>query len=322
MESELYSILEGALRNQGFPVVGGVDYDLALETYRDHAQRYENWIQRGMAAEMGYLVRGVDFRKDPKKLFPELSSILTVLSPYPVQPVCGQEVAGQQVKYSRYLNGPDYHEVMKSKLTEAMKEAQQSITDFKFKVCVDTSAVLEKTWASLTGLGWIGKNTLLIHPQWGSYTFIGVVFTNQALHRAPRLHKDFCGQCTRCLKACPTGAILETHEVDASKCISYLTLEKRGPFEKSVNLAQYVAGCDICQEVCPFNTKISTKNTATGVADYLITNLEVLFHETLEEYKKRIKGTALSRIKYPDFQRNLEQFRESSLVSNHKNKLD
>lgn len=299
-------LVKNSLKLQGFPEVGYLDYSLSLEQYREHLSRYESWIARGMHGEMGYLERGLDFRSNPHKLFPDLESVFVVLSSYPTY-----KIEGDGIRYARYLNGPDYHDVLKTRLNAALISAQEKIPELKFKVCVDTSAVLERTWAALSGLGWIGKNTLLIHPKLGSYVFIGVVFTNLQTGAAPSLQPDYCGRCTRCLDACPTEAILSTHEVDSRKCISYLTLEKRGEFKFAAeNLAPnfngYIAGCDICQEVCPFNTKPVKNETAPpSVANYLVCNLETLQNETEDGYKKRVKDTALSRIKFTDFKRNL-----------------
>jgi epoxyqueuosine reductase len=164
--------------------------------------------------------------------------------------------------------------------------------------------VLERTWAVLAGLGWIGKNTLLIHPQLGSYVFIGVVFLSREFGFLPEPLKDYCGPCTRCLGACPVGALAD-HDLDSRKCISYLTLEKRGPFQEKPELHGYVAGCDLCQEVCPYNTKAVRRTPVAGLAPHLVLDAAKLERETESEYRERIRGTALSRVKFPDFKRNL-----------------
>ena len=186
------------------------------------------------------------------------------------------------------------------------------MSDLKWKVCVDTSAVLERTWGAITGLGWLGKNTLLIHPKHGSYFFIGVAFLNLASENPPRLLANYCGSCTRCLHSCPTEAFREPGRLDARKCISYLTLEKRGAFspdeEKRVASSNWVAGCDICQEVCPFNQKparlpdppMQGKDSVSDQHDWA-----QLLNESDAEYETRIKNTALDRVSREQFKRNL-----------------
>jgi epoxyqueuosine reductase len=190
----------------------------------------------------------------------------------------------------------------------------ESLSQLKWKVCVDTSAVLERAWAELTGLGWIGKNTLLIHPRLGSYVFIGVAFLNRSFHRGPRTQKNLCGNCARCLQGCPTRAFPEPGVLDARACISYLTLEKRGEFNENENQlvasTGFVAGCDICQEVCPFNYKPakaaeSPQKTDPSLAQRLPSDWDKLLEETEQAYRERTRGTALARIKPTDFQRNV-----------------
>ncbi len=291
-----------ALSDSGFPVSGVVDFSRAKDIYSTHAERYREWISRGLHGDMHYLDRGLARRLDPTLVFPELKSVIAVLKPYPPHPVGTEEL-----RYARYLNGPDYHDTLKDSLEAAFQSLRKQghlPEGFRYKICVDTSAVLERTWAMLCGLGWIGKNTLLIHPALGSYVFIGVVFTNQEFGESPKILKDYCGNCSRCLSACPTGA-LQSHELDSKKCISYLTLEKRGEWSEQIPTAGFVAGCDLCQEACPYNLKIVKNTPDSGVAGYLVTDEAALLQETESEYSARILGTALERIRYPDFKRNL-----------------
>lgn len=306
-----YALLEKALLEQGFAQVGVVDYEQAIPLLQPHFERYRDWIRRGLHGEMGYLERGQDRRLNPKLVFSDLKSVITVMLPYDSRAV---EVEG--VRYSRYLNGPDYHDDLKDRMQRALAPFREQMS---YKICVDTSAVLERSWAALTGLGWIGKNTMLIHPQWGSYFFIGVIFTDQSFGRAPQLLKDYCGHCTRCLDACPTQAFLRPHDLDARRCVSYLTLEKRGPWSGAIHeqVAQsgFVAGCDICQEVCPYNTK-AVRNAQDQWGPFqlnptLALGRDRLQSETLEEYQSRIQKSALSRIKFEDFKRNLSSLLET-----------
>ncbi len=298
-----FSSILPAFEAEGFPLAGAVDFNLAKNYYAEHANRYQEWIQSQKQGEMAYLERGLARRLDPKLVFPELKSVIVVAKPY-----SPHAVESNGLRYARYLNGPDYHEEMQAALSRSFKTLSEGCLlppDFKFKICVDTSAVLERTWAAICGLGWIGKNTLLINPQLGSYLFLGVIFTNAQFNESPKLLKDYCGNCTRCLSACPTGA-LSNHDLDARKCISYLTLEKRGEWEQKYPLKGFLAGCDLCQEVCPYNTK-PVRNVPLGVqASYLELDQATLQNETEEQYRERVSGTALSRIKYQDFKRNLK----------------
>lgn len=290
-----FETLQQQLHARNFPLVGAVDYEDVAPLYSQHGERYREWINRSFQGEMEYLRRGLDRRLDPKKVFPALESAIVVARQYPVHPV-----GNENLRYARYLNGQDYHETMKEDL-----EAVFSNSGLKYKVCVDTSAVLERTWAVLAGLGWIGKNTLLIHPQLGSYLFLAVVFTDRRFHQPLKPLKDYCGNCEKCMKACPTQAIVAEHDLDARKCVSYLTLEKRGEWSEPVNTAGFLAGCDVCQEVCPYNTKPVKYASAPEIASYLLLDEEKLLQETEEEYRKRVDGTALTRVKYQDFRRNL-----------------
>jgi len=296
-------------------LVGAVDYSLAQPIYQEHASRYEKWVANQSHDQMKYLERGLDRRLNPKLVFPELEGVIAVARPYAAQPV-GSSAPGE-VRYARYLNGIDYHENMKQDLERTMEQLKSTLQfpeNFSYKVCVDTSAVLERTWAVLTGLGWIGKNTLLIHPQLGSYLFLGVIFTNAKFEKSPTRLKDYCGNCTRCLQSCPTQAFTEPHYLESKKCISYLTLEKRGTWEQKIDTKGFVAGCDICQEVCPYNTKAAKSAESEESAAYLVKDLTILSKETPEEYQKRVAGTALSRVKYDDFQRNLKAVISSTEV--------
>jgi len=298
--SNLFSELKRQLIEKNFPLVGAVDYDDIDGLYETHGQRYQNWIDRSFHGEMNYLARGLDRRLNPKLVFPALEGAIVVARPYPVQPV-----GDGNLRYARYLNGPDYHEKMREDL-ESVFSNVGSNTGFSYKICVDTSAVLERTWAVLAGIGWIGKNTLLINPHFGSYLFLAVIFTNQRFNQRLQLQKDYCGSCERCMTACPTQAIVSAHDLDARKCVSYLTLEKRGEWSEQIDTKGYLAGCDLCQEVCPFNVKPVKYALPGEISPHLVLDANQLMNESEEEYSVRVKDTALSRVKYRDFRRNLK----------------
>jgi epoxyqueuosine reductase len=267
---------------------------------------------------MHYLTRGRDRRADPRLVMPTAQSIFTVMLPYRKTPA-GSTDPSRGPRYARYLHGRDYHLDMTERLERvAIRARQETGAPLEFKACVDTSAVLERSWAALAGLGWIGKNTLLIHPKLGSYFFLGSLLLSEPLGRGPSPLPDYCGSCTRCLHACPTRALPAPRELDSNRCISYWTLEKRG--DLTLNAADqkamgtWIAGCDLCQEVCPFNLKAARAETspppdpgAIGLDDW-----ESLTMEAEADYRVRVRESSLNRVKPAQFARNLTIARANS----------
>jgi epoxyqueuosine reductase len=311
------SLIEGA-KQAGFPLAGALDLDSALASggaLAGHVERYDRWLDNGYAGEMNYLERGRDRRADPRRVFPSAKSILCVAIPYS-RGVAGAQSLNEGPRYARYLRGRDYHLAISEKLEAVMQGLNRDLLavgqkGLNWKVCVDTSAVLERSWAALAGLGWIGKNTLLIHPKLGSYLFLAEVLIDTKVNRGPVPIPNLCGHCDRCLKSCPTGAFVEPGQLDSKKCISYWTLEKRGalPLNESerANSSGWIAGCDICQEVCPFNIKPAREvESVAAASDVTTTNgwLELL-RESAEGYRERVKDSALNRVKPEQFSRNL-----------------
>lgn len=301
---ENLQLLKHCFNSAGFPLVGVVDFEAALPLYQQHVERYRAWLARGAHARMGYLERGMKFREDPRALFPALKSVIAFARPYDVSPS-----QSQSLKYARYLRNRDYHQEMLEGAERALRrmvEENLIPKDAQTKVCVDTSAVLERAWSEICGLGWIGKNTLLIHPKLGSFTFLGVIFTDVSFGAQPNLLPNYCGNCTRCISDCPTQA-LGPQGLESSKCIAYRTLEHRGPWEDDLDHQGYLAGCDICQEVCPFNRKVLKElGHSSGQLDPALSHDEqLLVEESREDYRKRVSESALKRVKYDDFKRNL-----------------
>ena len=266
---------------------------------------------------MLYLVRGRDRRADPRLVYPKAQSILCVALPYPAQPA-GSHSPGEGVRYARYTRGIDYHSRMPGMLEDCLESVRAKLLAhgeprLEWKVCVDTSALLERTWAALAGIGWIGKNGMLIHPKHGSYLLLGFALLDRKVENGPQPLPNFCGSCTRCLEGCPTQAFVAPTVVDAKKCISYWTLEKRGPLELDESqrraMGNWVAGCDICQEVCPFNTKPTKAVTGLGAVEEgaaAVWRFDELLEESEESYRARIRDSSLNRVKPADFRRNLE----------------
>lgn len=310
---QLYELLLECARTEGFPLVNALDLDSVGDVFPKHVARFDQWLAQGHDAEMGYLKRGRDRRADPRQVLPDAQSILCVAIPYEANPA-GRLNPKDGPRYARYLRRQDYHEDIAARLERVMKRVIELYSSkLTYKVCVDTSAVLERSWAALAGLGWIGKNTLLIHPQLGSYLFLGEVLLSEKVGQGPQPLPNYCGNCTRCLTACPTKALIEPGTLKSNQCIAYWTLEKRGKLSLSEDdkdkIGTWIAGCDICQEVCPFNTKATNKtnNKSEKQPDspLLLSHWVTLLEESTAAYQERVKHSALSRVKPAQFSRNL-----------------
>ena len=228
----------------------GVARATALET---ESANMERWLDEGHEGEMGYLTRNKEKRYDPRRLVEGTKSIVTVLYNYFPQQPLGD---GEHYKIAKYAYGTDYHDVLKRKLRQLLETIEtQSGRLEGVRVFVDSAPVLDRAWAVRCGLGFIGKNTTLIHPKKGSFFFIGHLFLPLDLTETGHDMTNRCGRCTKCIDACPTGALESPFHIDARKCISYLTIEYKGSLagldrEKSKG---WMYGCDICQDVCPYN---------------------------------------------------------------------
>ena len=217
----------------------------------DEAKHLDTWLKRGYQGKMDYLERHFDKRLDPRKLVPGAQSVISLLYNYAPKKDVTDKVP---YKIARYAYGRDYHFVIKDKLVQFMDRMKVSIGNIEGRVFVDSAPVHERAWASKSGLGWVGKNTLLINKDAGSYFFLAELILDLKLESDGPI-KDYCGTCTKCMDACPTDAIAESYIVDGSRCISYLTIELKDeiPTEFRNKMEGWTFGCDICQEVCPWN---------------------------------------------------------------------
>jgi epoxyqueuosine reductase len=259
-------------------------------------ERFRDWAQRGLAGEMRYLTdHRADVRADVENLLPGVKSVISVGMLYGRS---GGGIAG-------YAHGEDYHTVMRRGL-ESLAARLSEFAEFEWRACVDTAPLLERSVAREAGLGWIGKNTCLISQEKGSYFLLGELLTTLEIETDVALDSpppDRCGTCTRCIDACPTQAIVPSKEggfeLDARACISYFTIELRGavPEEFRTAIGGNVFGCDICQDVCPWNRKAEASASAVS--------LEELAGLTQAEFRGRFRGTAVSRAKYAGFLRNV-----------------
>jgi epoxyqueuosine reductase len=217
---------------------------------------FAEWVARGHAGEMAYLTSQVERRSDLRAAFPWARSVLSVALQYDTPHPYSTSAPGGRGWIARYAWGDDYHEVMKALLLRVLERLRAEAGPFEARAYVDTGPIVERAYAAAAGLGAWGKNTCLLHPEHGSWFFLGEIVTELDLPAdAPR--PDMCGSCTACLEACPTGALPAPYTLDATRCISYLTIELKGaiPEERRAGVGRHVFGCDICQDVCPWNRR-------------------------------------------------------------------
>jgi len=269
--------------------------------------RLNDWLDRGFHGKMAWLEREPDKRTDPRLLFPEAKSVIVVALNYFTKHK--HEKNADEGKISRYAWGDDYHDIVREKLTELLDWIKSENPTAAGKICVDTAPMMDKAWAVRAGLGWLGKHTNLITTDVGSWVFIGEILLNLELDYDTALVDDHCGTCTACLDACPTGAIVEPYVVDSQKCISYATIELRDdtlPTEIATNLDGWFYGCDICQDVCPWNrfetqtaeTRFEPRDGQTSIV------LDEVLSLTPETYAERFRRTAIKRAKLAGLKRN------------------
>ena len=275
------------------------------EFLEEEAPRLETWLKAGMHGKMEYMENHFDKRLNPTLLVDGAKSVISLLYNYYPE----QTQVSAAPKISKYAYGYDYHDVIKEKLKEFLNTLKEKIGDVNGRAFVDSAPVLDKAWAKKSGLGWIGKNANLINKQNGSFFFIAELIIDLDLEYDGPI-QDYCGTCTKCIDACPTEAIVEPFIVDGSKCISYLTIELKDaiPSEFKNKMDHWAFGCDVCQDVCPWN-RFSTPhheaqfNNQTGLLNLSTNEWNEMTEET---FNKVFKHSAVKRTKYKGLKRNLE----------------
>ncbi|MEO6133054.1 MAG: tRNA epoxyqueuosine(34) reductase QueG [Saprospiraceae bacterium] len=308
------------------------------ERLDEEAKQLEAWLKKGYHGEMGYMANHFDLRVDPTKLVPGAKSVVSLIynyfpEPLPLNPLKGTlnfsnnsqlttddsqltlhdsqlTTHNSQFKISKYAYGQDYHKVVRRKLKELVSELRTVVGDFKGRVFVDSAPVMERDWAKRSGQGWIGKNTLLIHPKKGSYFFLAELILDIELAYDHPI-RDHCGTCTKCIDACPTEAISpEGYVLDGSKCISYLTIELKSniPDEFKGKMDDWIFGCDICQEVCPWNRFSKPHNEPAFQMDENVTGLknEDWLEMTEEVFDKLFSKSPIKRTGFRGLKRNTQ----------------
>jgi epoxyqueuosine reductase len=267
-------------------------------------ERLDQWLASGYAGVMRYLHRQARKRKDPRLIVPEAKSVVVVLDNY----YNGEPDPGAPPRLARYARGEDYHRVTRSRL-EPLADFLRNNGATIAHTFADAGPVPERALALRAGLGWIGKNTMLIRPGAGSFFFIGTIFTDLVLDRDSSITTDHCGSCTRCLDACPTDALVEPRLLDATRCISYLTIEQKGPIPEPLaeRLEGWVFGCDICNEVCPWNQRFAEAGPAEALRPrdaFAGAGPDLFERMDQEEFDRRFGDTPLERAGLHGMRRN------------------
>lgn len=266
-----------------------------------HESALKAWLQEGRQGGMDYMTAHLDKRLDPRLLLPGARSVLSVaLNYYP-----SRRLSEGQWQFAYYAYGKDYHEVMKARL----RQLALSLGDVPCKICCDTVPILDRYWAWKAGLGWVGKNTNLILPHAGSYYFLGEIVVAADIDRYDTPMDSHCGTCRRCLDACPARALTAPHRLDASRCLSYLTIEHRGALPPSAPsiMGHGIYGCDRCQQACPYN-RFATPTAVGEFApsdDFMLMTPADWAGLTVERYRALFKGSAVKRAKYEGLMRNI-----------------
>ncbi|MFW5821458.1 MAG: tRNA epoxyqueuosine(34) reductase QueG [Bacteroidota bacterium] len=267
----------------------------------------ENWLANKMHAGMSYMEKHAPLRKDPEKLLPDAKSVIPVILNYYTTRM--QDDIDAPV-VSKYAYGRDYHKVLKKKLKQLLSFVKETIPGTRGRPFVDSAPLMEHAFARDAGLGWIGKHSLLISPDYGTYVFIGELIIDKELEYDTRELKDLCGNCRICIDECPTHAIQPGRVVDANKCISYLTIENKNeiPVKFKNNFYNRVYGCDICQEVCPWNRKLTEHATDDFKPRQEMISMSKEEWKELDEKKFNniFRGTAVMRAKYRGLKRNID----------------
>ncbi|MBK0401498.1 tRNA epoxyqueuosine(34) reductase QueG [Adhaeribacter sp. BT258] len=275
------------------------------EFLEEEAPRLENWLKKSMHGEMGYMENHFDKRLDPRILVPGAKSVVSLLLNYYPE----EQQSEDCLRISKYAYGTDYHFVIKDKLKTLLQAINEAIGEVGGRCFVDSAPVLDKAWAKKSGLGWVGKNSNLINPKSGSFFFIAELIIDLELEYDGPI-KDYCGTCTRCIDACPTDAITQAYVVDGSKCISYFTIELKGQIPEEVNgkFGNWVFGCDICQDVCPWNRFSKPHHEPAFLPHEKLPQLNAADWQeiTQEVFQEIFRKSAVKRTGFAGLQRNIQ----------------
>lgn len=301
-KNDLTQLIKAEAAACGFGAVGIAE---AVDL-NDEAVRLQNWLDRGYHGGMDYLNNYLEIRKDAGLLLEGARSVISLAFNYYNPDFPPRQ---SRFKISRYAAGRDYHKVLKGKLKRMVRSLEEKVGPFQSRICVDSAPIMERPWGVRSGLGWIGKNGNLIIPGKGSFYFLAELIVDIELEY-DRPAVDHCGHCRRCIDACPTTAIVEPYVVDSRKCISYLTIEHKGEFDAEVagSYNEWIFGCDICQDVCPFNRFSERHDEKDFVPkeDLACLTEDDWKNLTSEQYDKLFGGSAVKRTGFVGLKRNIK----------------
>ncbi len=302
INQKTFSIKEEATR-LGFAFTG----ISKAERLDDDARHLENWLNKNMQGKMVYMENHFDKRVDPTKLVPGARSVISLLYNYYTDEKQKDETAP---KISKYAFGKDYHDVISDKLKQFLQFIRENFGDVYGRVFVDSAPVLERAWAKRSGVGWVGKNTNIINKESGSFYFLAEIILDLDLEYDSAV-KDYCGTCTACIDACPTDAIVDPYVIDGSKCISYFTIELKDqiiPSDNKNKFENWAFGCDICQDVCPWNRFAKKHSEPMFEPSGELMNMKANeWHELTEEiFEELFKNSPVQRTKFEGLKRNLK----------------
>lgn len=307
IDADISGLIKYKAKELGFLSCGISKVDFLAE----EKIRLVNWLQQGMNGEMAYMANHLEKRLNPGLLVENAQSVISVLLNY-FPSVC--QTNSDSPVLSKYAYGIDYHFVMKDKLGELLRFIQDEIALCEGHCFVDSAPVLDRAWAARAGLGWIGKNTNLISPEHGSFFFIGELILDLELLADEKIVRNHCGNCTRCIDACPTKALVEPYVLDARKCISYQTIENRGEIDPELKgkFENRMFGCDICQDVCPWNLKSEPHHEPAFMPDEQLMKMtkESWYNLDQETFDKLFRKSAVKRTKFVGLKRNINFLNE------------
>lgn len=300
--SKLTQLIKQKSADEGFQFCGVAK----AEFLEEEAPRLEKWLNQNMHGEMAYMANHFDKRLDPRKLVDGAKSVISLLYNYSPEKDLNE---GKEVKIAKYAFGKDYHYIIKPKLKTILQSITEQVGEVSARVFVDSAPVHERAWAAKTGLGWVGKNSLLLNKSIGSFFFLAEIIVDIELDYDGPV-KDYCGTCTACMDACPTDAIPDPYVVDGSKCISYLTIELKNEIPSSFagQMEGWAFGCDICQDVCPWNRFSQPHEEANFTPHENLGDMKPSdWDEMTEElFREIFKGSAVKRTKYSGLKRNID----------------
>lgn len=300
--SKLTQLIKQKSAEEGFQFCGVAK----AEFLEEEAPKLEKWLSQGMHGEMAYMANHFDKRLDPRKLVDGAKSVISLLYNYYPENDLND---GKEVKIAKYAFGKDYHYIIKPKLKTILQSITEQVGDISARVFVDSAPVNERAWAAKAGLGWVGKNSLLLNKSMGSFFFLAEIIVDVALDYDGPV-KDYCGTCTACMDACPTDAIPDPYVVDGSKCISYLTIELKNEIPPSFTgqMEGWAFGCDICQDVCPWNRFSQPHKESEFMPHEKLGKMDVEDWEEMTEelFREIFKGSAVKRTKFSGLKRNID----------------